>query len=234
MSFLSYGKINTLEKEKGTTMNKITTIIFDLDGTVLDTLTDITNALNKTLSSFNKTNRTPLEVRSFLGNGAKVLVKKSLNNNEEELETIYQAYVKNYESNTNTYTKPYDGIMELLNTLKQDYKLAIVSNKHQEAVDKIIASIFPNIFSYVIGERKNIKKKPEPDMLLLAIHELNSKIEETIFIGDSEVDIETARNANVKSVGVTWGFRDKKVIIEENPNYIIDRPNELLDILNSL
>lgn len=212
----------------------INTILFDLDGTILDTLKDITNALNFTLRKFNYPERKDYEVRSFLGNGAKPLVSKALNNNLEELDQILPFYINHYENNSEIFTKPYDGINELLQSLKGKYKLGVVSNKHQEAVEKIINKYFPNVFDIIMGETKEIPKKPAPDMLHIAINRLNTTHEKTLFIGDSEVDILTAKNAGVDVIAVAWGFRDKQELIDSQPNYLIDEVNDIKILLEGM
>lgn len=211
----------------------INTILFDLDGTILNTLTDITNALNYTFKKFNYKERSEKEVRSFLGNGAKVLVSKALPN-LENLDEVLKFYMKHYESNGEIYTSAYDGILELLTELKGKYKLGVVSNKHQEAVENIINKYFPNIFDIVMGETKEIPKKPAPDMLNIAIQKLNTTHEQTLFIGDSEVDIKTAQNAGVDVIAVAWGFRDKEELIDCRPNYLIDEVNDIRILLKGM
>lgn len=212
----------------------INTILFDLDGTILNTLSDITNALNHTLKHFNYETRTEKEVRSFLGNGARVLVTKALGDNLERLDEVLAFYLNYYEANSESLTKPYEGISELLSELKGNYKLGVVSNKHQEAVVKIINKIFPNTFDIIMGETANIAKKPAPDMIYHAIDTLQTTKDKTLFIGDSEVDILTAQRAGVDVIGVTWGFRDKEELIEAMPNYLIDEVSDIKILLKGM
>ncbi|VEU82394.1 HAD family hydrolase [Acholeplasma hippikon] len=212
----------------------INTILFDLDGTILDTLMDLTNAVNHTLRKFGYKERTAKQVRSFLGNGAKQLILKSLDGDESQLDEVLSYYMPYYEANSECLTKPYEGIEELLKKLKHNYKLGVVSNKHQKAVEKIIEKYFPNIFDVVIGEQQGVPKKPAPDMLFNALKGLNANIENTIFIGDSEVDIQTGKNAGMDVIAVAWGFRDKDELIDHEPNYLIDEVNDILLLLEGI
>ncbi|WP_025724767.1 HAD family hydrolase [Acholeplasma granularum] len=207
------------------------TIIFDLDGTLLNTLDDITNCVNYTLNKLNLKPVDTLEVRGFLGNGAKVLIQKSLKKNAHLIVEALDIYLPYLEKNSMILTKPYPNILNILNKLKEKYNLAVVSNKHQNGVDKVINHYFPNIFDLVIGERDNLPKKPDPKPLLYAVEKLESTIEKSIFIGDSEVDLQTANNAKMDVIGVTWGFRDKNVLMNYNPKYLIDDPLKILEIL---
>lgn len=212
----------------------IDTILFDLDGTILDTLTDITNAVNHTLKKFGYAEVTQKEVRSFLGNGAKVLISKALKENTSNLDEVLTYYINHYEQNSEIHTKPYEGINNLLNKLKPDFKLAVVSNKHQKAVEKIIENYFPNIFDVIIGETSNLPKKPAPDMLYHALTLLNSNGDSSLFIGDSEVDIETGKRAGIDVVAVPWGFRDKEELALLEPNYLIDEVDDILLLLKGI
>jgi len=209
-------------------------IIFDLDGTLLNTVDDIKNSLNFVLKQNNFPNRTYEEVKKSLGYGSLSLVKDSvpLNTDEETINKVYNEYVDYYTKNNNNLTKPYDDIMTLLKLLKANkYILAITSNKMQEAVTELNKDTFLGLIDVAIGERKTLKLKPDPEMLILALKELGLSNNEVLYVGDTEVDLLTASNANIKSVAVTWGFRTKKELLTHSPNYLIDNPLDLLEII---
>lgn len=213
---------------------KYNTVIFDLDGTLLNTLDDLADSVNFALKSFNYPNRTYSEIRSFIGNGVKDLMTKSVPNNTDE-ETILkclQVFKDHYKTNMQNKTAPYDGIINLLENLKsQNIKLGIVSNKYDFGVKNLNKYYFGNLIPVAIGEREGIRKKPAPDTVLIAMEELNTTKENTLYVGDSPSDMITAQNANVKGVGVTWGFRDAEVLKESGADFLINSPQELLDIL---
>lgn len=210
-------------------------IIFDLDGTLLNTIKDIKHSLNHTMEMFKFDKLTTKEVKRNLGNGSKRLIKDSLPLNTS-LSTNYQVfnyYFNHYKSSPNLNTKPYNGIMKLLKELKEKgYKLAITSNKMNEAVHRLNIEMFEGLFDFAIGEMKNIPVKPHPKMVNLALDKLGVKASEAIFVGDSEVDIKTGNNAKIDVCAVTWGFRSKKELKALNPTFLINKPKELLKILN--
>lgn len=210
------------------------TVIFDLDGTLLDTLDDLTNAVNFSLEEYGFAPRTKAEVRSFVGNGILVLMKKALPENidEEKFNEIFTFFKEYYTSNCRIKTKPYDGIMELLKYLKaNNYKMAIVSNKNDEAVKDLTEYYFEDFISISVGQRDGIRRKPAPDTVNEAIAELHSDKENTIYVGDSEVDKETCDNAHIKCALVDWGFRDRDKLLELKSDYVISSPEELITII---
>lgn len=209
-------------------------IIFDMDGTILDTLDDITNSVNQTFNHFNLNSVSKLAVRKALGNGARRLITDLLDNKDVDFEAILAFYLNHYTNNNNIYTKPYKGIIEVLNALKKDYKLAVVSNKSDHLVKALNKDLFDGLFDISIGEQKGLKVKPHSDMLDYVINYFNLKRLETLFIGDSEVDIQTANNTNVNVIAVTWGFRDLDELKSYNPNYIVDHPVDILSIIKKL
>lgn len=210
------------------------TLIFDLDGTLLNSLDDLTTSVNYALDKLNLPARSTEEVCSFLGNGIEKLIELSLPER-----TSYDKFAKclflfrlHYSENIRVLTKPYDGIMDLLKTLKEkNIKMAIVSNKFQEGVTDLNNYFFSEYIQVAIGKSPDMRKKPYPDSVLKAIDDLGSSKEECLYIGDSEIDIKTAKNANLKSVGVTWGFRNKEVLEGLDADYIIESPEELLNII---
>lgn len=216
----------------------INTIIFDLDGTLLNSLDDICDSINETLINYGYPTRTIEEVKSFVGNGALALVKKALPNtvsDSNSIDKFLKSYLDIYKKNLQNKTKPYDGINDLLKELSnRGYKLAIVSNKSDDGVKALCKDYFNPFIKTAIGESIHTPKKPAKEGVLEALKELDSTLEEAIYVGDSEVDVLTAANANLPCVGVTWGFRKKEVLMEYGATYIIDEPNELMTVLKNI
>jgi phosphoglycolate phosphatase len=215
-------------------MKKYDTVIFDLDGTLLDTLDDLADSVNYALNMYCFPCRDAEEVRSFVGNGVarlmELCIPDGLNNSQYEkcLADFRNHYSKNMQNKTGAYKE----IMELLEELsKEGYKLAIVSNKFDDAVKGLNQVYFGEYVKVAIGESDNINRKPAPDTIFKALEELGSTADKAVYVGDSEVDVQTAKNAEIMCVGVTWGFRDREVLEQEGADYIIDRPRELLRIL---
>ncbi len=213
---------------------KADAVIFDLDGTILDTLEDLKNSVNYALSKNNLPQRSLENVRSFVGNGIKLLIERAVPTGTDEavFNKCFNDFKCHYRDNSANNTKPYDGVVELLTDLKnQGYKLAVVSNKADFAVQILIADYFDGLFDYAVGERDGIRRKPYPDSVDSALEFLGVDKSKAVYVGDSEVDVETARNSGLPCVAVTWGFRDKGVLESLNPEYIIDKPSQLADIL---
>ncbi len=213
---------------------KVNTIIFDLDGTILDTLEDLKSSVNYALSNNNLPERSLAEVRAFVGNGIRLLMERSvpMGTDNDTFDKCFADFKEHYKENSANNTKPYNGIIELLTELKANgYKLAVVSNKADFAVQTLVADYFDGIFHYAVGERDGIRRKPYPDSVNSALEYLGADKGNAIYVGDSEVDIETARNSEISCVAVTWGFRDKSVLESLSPEYIIDKPSQMMDIL---
>ena len=206
-----------------------TGIIFDLDGTLLDTLEDLHAAVNHTMAQFGCPARTLAEVRRFVGNGVDQLVRLSLPGKDSDppVEEVISAYRTYYNAHCREKTGPYPGIPEALATLSEEYPLAVVSNKPDSAVKPLCREYFGKIFS--LGERKETPRKPAPDMVLQAMAALG--VEKCVYVGDSEVDIQTARNAGVPCLSVTWGFRDLEELRSAGGKYFCDDPRLLPDTL---
>ncbi len=210
------------------------TVIFDLDGTLLNTLDDLRDSLNDALVQKGYTPKTLEEVRRFVGNGVKTLIRRSVPEGvgEEEVNSILELFKANYDHNKQNKTRPYNGIMELLLDLhRYNYKLAIVSNKYDAAVKELAKTYFGNLIPVAIGETMQIKRKPAPDSIFEAVKELESDLSRTVLVGDSETDVQTAKNAGIPCIGVTWGFRCREVLRSEGANHLIDTPRELLTLL---
>lgn len=215
-------------------MNAIDTVIFDLDGTLLDTLDDLCAAVNHALRAHGLPERATQEIRSFLGNGIRRLMQLSApeNMNEEDFENVFRTFRTYYVAHCMDNTRPYPGIMPLLEALKaRGVKMAIVSNKVHTAVQELNRRFFDLYMTTAVGESATVRRKPNPDALLRALQEMGSLRERALYVGDSEVDIETARNAGIPCVTVLWGFRDRDFLIRSGAEICIDRPSGLLDII---
>ena len=194
---------------------KYKAILFDLDGTLLDTLEDMADALNRTMDRFQLPHRSLREVRSFVGNGAKRLVALATGAEGERLEEILAVYKEDYDRNYLIKTAPYPGIMALLDRLHEAGCLVgIVSNKPDSTVQSLSEALFEGKADISVGEKAGIRRKPAPDTVLAAIEALGVTKAETVYVGDSEVDVMTARAAGVPCISVTWGFRDRDVLGE--------------------
>lgn len=212
---------------------KYNTVIFDLDGTLLNTLEDLGDSVNHALKSFGYPERTYEEVRCFVGNGIKELMFKAVpkGTDEETALKCLQVFKDHYKTNMQHKTAPYNGIIELLETLKSNgFKLGIVSNKYDFGVKNLNKYYFKDLIPVAIGECEGVRRKPAPDTVLTAMKELNAQKESTLYVGDSGSDMITAQNAGVKGVGVTWGFRDAKSLKESGADFLVDSPAQLLDI----
>lgn len=212
----------------------IKAIIFDLDGTLLNTIEDLADSTNFALSQCGFSLRTLEEINSFVGNGVSKLIERSVPNgkNNPKFQACLLGFKEHYKNNMQNKTKPYEGILELLHRLKeQGIKTAVVSNKFDDAVKGLVKKYFDGLIDVAAGENeeKGIRKKPFPDMVLAVIDELKIKPDEAIFVGDSDVDILTAKNSNMPCVSVSWGFRPKEFLIENGAKIIIDKPSELND-----
>lgn len=214
-------------------MNRKNTVIFDLDGTLLDTLEDLWAAVNHALSVCNMPERSLDEVRRFVGNGIKMLMIRAVPGGEDnpDFDKAFEAFKQYYGVHCNDTTKPYDEIPELLQELKEEgYAVAIVSNKIDSAVKDLNERYFPQV-AVAIGDRENLKRKPEPDSVFLALKELGRTQDEAVYVGDSDVDLQTAQNAGLPCISVLWGFRDKSFLKEHGASIFVEKPMEILNIL---
>ncbi|WP_238883820.1 HAD family hydrolase [Clostridium sp. YIM B02551] len=215
-------------------MEKCNTIIFDLDGTLLDTLDDLTDSVNYSLARHGFPCREKDEVRRFVGNGVARLIELAIpeGRSNRKYDICLADFKEHYSKNKQNKTNAYNGIMELLEKLsKENYKLAIVSNKFDKAVKELNQIYFGEYIKVAIGQSEHIAKKPAPDTVYMALEELGSNTDNSIYVGDSEVDVKTAKNSGIKCVGVTWGFRGREVLEDKGADYIIDKPSELLEII---
>ncbi len=213
---------------------KFDTAIFDLDGTILDTLCDLRDSVNFALSNNGLPTRSTEEVRAFVGNGIRLLIERAVPENTEEkiINKCFDDFKAHYKNNSANYTKPYDKITEVLNELKSNgVKIAVVSNKADFAVQGLMLKYFPEVFHFAVGEKAGVRRKPCPDSVFVAMEFLNADKNKTVYIGDSDVDVETAHNSDIPCIAVTWGFRDKEVLESLNPEYIIDKPSQITEII---
>ena len=213
---------------------KFNSVIFDLDGTLLDTLGDLRDSVNYALEKNNLPKRTTEEIRSFVGNGIRLLIERSVPENIplEIVDKCFFDFKEYYKDHSANLTKPYDGIIDLMKELKsKGVKIAVVSNKADFAVKTLMEDYFSGLCDCAYGEREGVPRKPAPDGVFCAVSEMNSEIENTVYIGDSEVDVETSKNAKLPCIAVTWGFRDKKVLESLCPEYIVDSPSDILNII---
>ena len=212
---------------------KYNTYIFDLDGTILDTLLDLANAVNFAMKSKGFPERTVEEVKSFIGNGIKVLIRRAVpeKTSEDDYAEALEIFTKYYLEHIADNTKPYDGIIDVINELKKKgCKTAVVSNKAHFAAQAVVKDFFGEIFDIVVGKMDEFPSKPEPDSLLYTIKSLGADKEKCIYIGDSDVDVLTAHNAGLECIGVTWGNRDEDILRASRAEYIAHTPKEILDI----
>ena len=210
-----------------------TGILFDLDGTLLDTLQDLTDSVNHTLEQFGCPARTGREIRSFLGTGARNLIRQSLPGraDDPDLDAVLAAYQDWYDTHNRIKTRPYDGILEALEELGRDYPLAIVSNKPDRAVKPMCKEYFGEEI-YALGETADCPRKPAPDMVYQGMAAIG--VEKCIYVGDSEVDVFTANNAGMPCLTVLWGFRDEDFLRENGANNFCREPRDLAKTLKEL
>ena len=209
-------------------------VIFDLDGTLLNTLEDLADATNWALRKNGMPERTLEEVRSFVGNGVRKLIERAVPDGEQHplFEQTFDDFKRYYVVHCQDKTCLYDGVAEMLQALKAaDYRLAIVSNKLQAGVDELYERYFKDTVAVAIGERPELQRKPAPDMVELALRELGVTKDEAVYVGDSDVDMQTARNSGLPCISVLWGFRDKDFLLAHGANTLIASPSDLVNLL---
>jgi phosphoglycolate phosphatase len=212
-------------------------VIFDLDGTLLYTLEDLKNSVNSALEKNSFPTRTLNEVREFVGNGIESLMRSASPEgiSEEAFYKCFCDFKEYYKIHSEDNTKEYDGITDVLKALKANgFLLAVVSNKADFAVNTLCKKYFPGLLDCAIGERDGIKRKPCPDSVNEVLKEFAVDKEKCFYVGDSDVDVKTANNAGVRCIACTWGFRSKVVLERENPEYIIDSPKEILEVVKEI
>ena len=211
-------------------MHKYKTYIFDLDGTLLSTLADLAASTNYTLRTHHMPERSLDEVRRFVGNGVKKLMERAIPDglNNPLFEETFATFRQHYMQHNLDTTQPYPGIMQLLEQLKAEGKnIAVVSNKFYAATRELCRHFFGDLVPVAIGEREDIRKKPAPDTVIEALRELGVDKEGAVYIGDSDVDIMTAKNSGMPCVSVLWGFRDKEFLLEHGATTLISQPEDM-------
>lgn len=211
-------------------------VIFDMDGTILDTLEDLKNAINYALTKNGYSARTSDEIREFLGSGIRSLLLMAMPTgvSEEEIEKVQSTYAAYYKEHCSVFTKPYDGIIKMISELKDaGVKTAVVSNKADFAVKILSNQYFDGLFYFAIGENEKggINKKPSPDMVNMILSDLNIQKKDAVFVGDSDVDIYTAKNSGIDCISVKWGFRSEEFLIEHGAKTIVGKPEEIKNIV---
>lgn len=211
-------------------------IIFDLDGTLVNTIADLADSTNHALQVCGFPLHDVQEYKFFVGNGINKLFERALPEGfktEENILKVRKKFLIHYDEHNTNKSTPYPDIPQLLSELqKQGKKLAVASNKYHSATEKLVAYYFPNInFTAVLGQRENIPVKPAPEIIFDIMKTAETEAEEVLYVGDSGVDMQTARNAKVTSVGVTWGFRPKTELEVFSPDYIINEPKSLLKLI---
>ena len=212
-------------------------IIFDLDGTLINTIDDLGQACNHALSACGYPTHKIEDYPRLVGNGINKLIERALPEeyrNEATVLRLREYFVPYYDAHNCDLTRPYDGIPELLKALKAaGHTLAVASNKYQAATEKIVAQLFPDTFDVVLGEREGVARKPHPQIVYDILLDRSDK-SETLYIGDSLVDAETAQAAGVKLILCTWGFCTEEQLMTANPDYMVHHPAEILPIIEQI
>lgn len=217
------------------TFSSLKLVIFDLDGTLIDTVADLSDAVNAALSVFGFPIRSYEEVVSFVGNGTLKLIERALpddkHDDKELASAVHEAFTNHYSGHYADKSAVYDGIPEVLSSLKsRGIKLAVLSNKPDRFTKALIGMFFPNVFDTVLGSGENTPRKPDPTGELGIIRSFGLMLDECLHVGDSDTDIKTAHNAGVKAVGCTWGFRPKSTLEEAGADWIADKPEDMIKI----
>jgi phosphoglycolate phosphatase len=215
-------------------MNKLA--VFDLDGTLADTIDDITAAVNNVMEHYGFPKATPAAVKYMVGDGIKELMLRAFPEDKREdpdlLRDALAIFKEYYSAHFCDFTLPYDGIIPMLDALKADgVRLSVVTNKNEEAVELIVEKLFKGYFEIVIGNSDKVKQKPDPSSVLYIIEKLGVKKENTYYIGDAYTDIYTAKNAEVKGIGVLWGFRTYDELNNAGADFIVEKPEEIISII---
>lgn len=208
-------------------------VIFDLDGTLLNTIADLAEASNYALEKCGYPKHSPAAYPYYVGNGVRRLLERVLpddDRTEENVERMHRYFVEYYGANLTRHTEPYPGIRQLLHDLRDNgIRVAVASNKYQAAVSELISHFFPEVeWAAVHGHREGVPVKPDPSIVFSILSECPTPKSEVLYVGDSGVDMVTARRASVTSVGVTWGFRSEKELRENYADHIADTPDRIL------
>lgn len=215
--------------------------IFDLDGTLISSLDDLTLSINEALSYYSLPNISKLQCQNAIGDGARMLLRRVLKlvnftpESESEFELMLDKYNSIYGASPKSNTVPFDGIMDMLSNLKtMGYKIGVVSNKPDVFTKEISKNLFGDFLDFAYGQKDGFPKKPDPYLVNLVIKEQGFEKSSSIYIGDSDIDVITAKNAEITSIAVSWGYRSRELLIENAPSYIADSVSELTDIFDKL
>lgn len=213
---------------------KYKAVIFDMDGTILNTLEDLKNATNYSLRQFGMPERSLEEVRMFVGNGIRKLVERAVpsGTSEEKIAQVFDVFLEYYEIHSADNTSPYPGILELVEKLKKSgIKTAVSTNKADVPAQELGREYFNGIFDLIVGQQDGLKVKPAPDSVNKILSILDIQKKDAIYIGDSDVDVQTAKNSGLDFIGVSWGFRGREFLEKNDAKNIVDNANEILDLV---
>ena len=211
---------------------KYETLIFDLDGTLLNTIDDLADSLNYALEKNNLKTYTVEEVKYLVGSGIKVMVERALKDNMEHFDNVFNDFKAHYSTNNTNKTALYEGVYETIKTLKKmNVKMAIVSNKYHQGVLDICKPLLGEFIEVMVGEQPGLDKKPSSDMVVYAMKQLNANKSTTAYVGDSDIDYLTSVNSGLDLIGCAYGFRNRKFLEDLNSAYVIDKFEEILDII---
>lgn len=215
----------------------IDTVIFDLDGTLLNTLDDLTDSVNFALGEMGFPLHTADEVRMMVGNSVIYLIEQALpkGTDKASFDRCLSTFETHYKTNMRNKTAPYDGVMQMLDELSTaGYKLAVVSNKPDVFTKQLVSELFGQYISIAIGRSEDMPRKPAPDTVWHALDLLQSRRENAVYVGDSEVDVLTAKNSGMPCIGCLWGFRDRETLESAGAEYIISSPDELIGLIKTI
>lgn len=216
----------------------IKAVLFDLDGTLVDSLTDLADGVNRAIAQRGFATHPVEAFKYFVGDGIPKMIERALPENCRDAATVDEIkkdFLEYYSQHYADNTYAYNGMPELVNTLKnQGYIIAVVTNKQQDMADEVVKSLYGDVFDLIFGKREGIPAKPDPTAALMAMEQLGVKPEECVFIGDSGMDVATAVNSGAVPVGELWGFRDREELLKNGAKYIIEKPQQLLDIIEEL
>lgn len=208
-------------------------VVFDMDGTILNTLDDLKDTLNYALGQYHFPARTLEETRAFVGNGIHKLIERAVpeGTDAQTVEKVFDTFLEYYQIHCMDQTRPYPGIVSLLQSLKEAGLLtAVVSNKADAAVQELCERFFPGLFDFAVGEHEGVQKKPAPDMVQLALRTLGTQASDAVYVGDSDVDLATAKNSGLDSIIVTWGFRDREFLESQGVDVFADTPQKVREL----
>ena len=208
-------------------------VVFDMDGTILNTLDDLKDTLNYALGQYHFPARTLEETRAFVGNGIHKLIERAVpeGTDAQTVEKVFNTFLEYYQIHCMDQTRPYPGIVSLLQSLKEAGLLtAVVSNKADAAVQELCERFFPGLFDFAVGEHDGVQKKPAPDMVQLALRTLGTQASDAVYVGDSDVDLATAKNSGLDGIIVTWGFRDREFLESQGADVFADTPEKVREL----